>query len=49
MSEMQFHESKQFESDDQKIALVDIDETICAYGEKRKYDLAVPITKPFQQ
>ena len=44
-SDMEFHESKQFEADDQKVVLVDIDETICAYGEKRRYDLAVPIQK----
>ena len=29
-----FHESKQFEADDQKVALVDIDETICFYKKK---------------
>lgn len=29
----------------QKVALVDIDETICAYGIKRRYDLAIPIRK----
>ena len=40
-----FHESKQFAADDQQVALVDIDETVCAYGEKRRYDLAVPIQK----
>ena len=40
-----FHESKQWEANDQKVALVDVDETICAYGEKRKYDCAVPIGK----
>ena len=42
---MEFHDSKRWASDDQKVALVDIDETICAYGEKRRYDLAVPIQK----
>ena len=42
MKEMKFHESKQFEADDQKVALVDIDETICFYPTKRKYDLAEP-------
>tara|TARA_B100000131_G_scaffold84829_1_gene81806 strand:+ start:1180 stop:1632 length:453 start_codon:yes stop_codon:yes gene_type:complete len=40
-----FHESKKFSSDDVQVALVDIDETVCAYGEKRRYDLAVPIKK----
>tara|TARA_B100000287_G_C20452634_1_gene710128 strand:- start:499 stop:870 length:372 start_codon:yes stop_codon:yes gene_type:complete len=41
----EFHDSKQFAADDQQVALVDIDETVCAYGEKRRYDLAVPIQK----
>jgi hypothetical protein len=39
-----FHESKRFEADDQKVVLVDIDETICFYPEDRRYDLAVPDT-----
>ena len=43
--EAAFHESKKFSSDDVQVALVDIDETVCAYGEKRRYDLAVPIKK----
>ncbi len=43
MSEEQFHESKRFESDDQKVVLVDIDETVCEYPSKRRYDLAEPI------
>tara|TARA_Y100000310_G_C20549012_1_gene747088 strand:+ start:556 stop:927 length:372 start_codon:yes stop_codon:yes gene_type:complete len=38
-----FHESKQFEADDQKVALVDVDETICTYPTARKYDLAEPV------
>ena len=38
-----FHESKQFAADDVQVALVDIDETICSFGEKRRYDLAMPI------
>ena len=42
---MEFHEAKIYEADDQKVVLVDIDETVCAYGEKRKYDLAIPIPK----
>ena len=42
---MEFHDSKRWASDDQKVALVDIDETICTYGEKRRYDLAVPMQK----
>ena len=40
--EMKFHESKQFEADDQKVVLVDIDETVCFYPNKRQYDLAEP-------
>lgn len=36
-----FHESKRF-SDNQKVALVDIDETICFYSGKRIYNLAEP-------
>jgi len=35
------HESKRF-SDGQKVVLVDIDETICFYSNKRSYDLAEP-------
>ena len=41
-SNQDFHESKQFEANNQKVALVDIDETICFYEDKRTYDLAVP-------
>jgi hypothetical protein len=41
--DMDFHESKQFEADNQKVALVDVDETICTYSDKRQYDLAKPI------
>lgn len=40
--EMDFHESKQFEADDQKVVLVDIDETVCFYPKKRQYNLAKP-------
>lgn len=39
---MEFHESKQFEADGQKVVLVDIDETVCFYPAKRTYDLAEP-------
>ena len=40
---MEFHDSKQFAADDQQVALVDIDETVCFYEEgKRRYDLAKP-------
>ena len=38
---MKFFEAKRF-SQGQKIALVDIDETICFYPETRRYDLGVP-------
>tara|TARA_Y100000590_G_scaffold147747_2_gene169706 strand:+ start:8193 stop:8558 length:366 start_codon:yes stop_codon:yes gene_type:complete len=38
---MEFHESKQFEADGQKVVLVDIDETICFYNGKRSYDRAI--------
>ena len=39
---MKFHESDRLAPEgEQKVALVDIDETICFYKEKRKYDLAV--------
>jgi hypothetical protein len=38
-----FHESKRFSSgDSQKVVLVDIDETICFYSGKRRYDLSEP-------
>ena len=47
--DMEFHESKKFESDNQKVALVDIDETVCCYGEKRQYDLAIPIPKNIEK
>ena len=40
---MKFHESKRFSDDDkQKVALVDIDETICFYSGQRRYDLSEP-------
>ena len=39
---MEFHESKRFSSDDRKIVLVDIDETVCFYPDKRQYHLAEP-------
>ena len=42
-NKMEFHDSKQFAADDQQVALVDIDETVCFYEEgKRRYDLAKP-------
>lgn len=40
--DIEFHESKRFEADDQKVALVDIDETICFFPRKRRYDMAEP-------
>ena len=43
--ELKFHESKKFSSDDRKVVLVDIDETICFYPKKRRYDLAEPDEK----
>ena len=39
----QFHESSRLAVDgEQKVALVDIDETICFFPKKRRYDQAVP-------
>ena len=47
---MNFHESKRLADEgDQKVALVDIDETICFYGEKRRYDMAEPNNKNIQK
>ena len=39
---MEFHESKKLSSDDRQVVLVDVDETICFYPEKRQYNLAEP-------
>ena len=40
---MKFPESKRFsEDDEQKVALVDVDETICFYSAARKYNLSEP-------
>ena len=39
---MEFHESKKLSSDDRRVVLVDIDETICFYPAKRQYNLAEP-------
>ena len=40
---MEFHESKRFSEDGkQKVAFVDIDETICFYSGARRYDLSEP-------
>lgn len=41
---MIFYENlKSTETGKQKVALVDIDETICKYGSIRRYDLAEPV------
>ena len=41
--EMEFHESSRLaEEGEQKVVLVDIDETICFYPNQRRYDLAEP-------
>ena len=38
----EFHESKRFAPEgEQKVALVDIDETICFYEKERRYDMAI--------
>ena len=39
---MEFHTSKKLMADDVKVALVDVDETVCFYPNERKYNLAVP-------
>ena len=40
---MKFHESKRFsDGEKQKVALIDIDETICFYSDTRRYDLSEP-------
>lgn len=40
---MEFKESNRFSEDyEQKVALVDIDETICFYSDIRKYNLSEP-------
>jgi len=47
---MKFHESNRFTRvGKQKIALVDIDETICFYPDKRRYDLAIPESKNIEK
>lgn len=39
----EFHESERFTPEGkQRVALIDIDETICFYSDKRRYDLAEP-------
>ena len=43
MSQQEFHVSNKLSAEEkQKIALVDIDETICFYSEVRRYDLSEP-------
>ena len=39
---MKFHESKRFCADKQQVVLVDIDETVCFFPTKRRYDMAEP-------
>jgi hypothetical protein len=41
----EFHESKRFSADEQQVVLVDIDETICFFPTKRRYDMAEPCHK----
>jgi len=48
-SNMDFHESKKLSSDDRKVVLVDIDETICFYPKARQYNLAEPCNKNIQK
>ena len=43
--DLEFHESKRLSSDDRRVVLVDIDETICFYRGKRQYNLAEPDKK----
>ena len=43
MSQGEFHVSQRFSSSkNQKVAFVDIDETICFYSGERRYDLSEP-------
>ncbi len=43
MKNLEFHESNRLAPEGEKrVALIDIDETICFYSEKRRYDLAEP-------
>ena len=43
IEKIEFHEANRYtEKDRQKVALVDIDETICFYSDKRRYDLSEP-------
>jgi len=49
---MEFHTSKRLtEEGQQKVALVDIDETICYYEDpdNRRYDIAIPIQKNIEK
>jgi hypothetical protein len=47
---MNFHESDRLApKGEEKVVLVDIDETVCCYGKKRQYDLAIPIDKNIQK
>jgi histidinol phosphatase-like enzyme len=40
---VEFHTSKKLMADNEQVALVDVDETICFYPNERKYDQAEPI------
>ena len=43
---MKFHESNRYSDEGkQRVALVDIDETICFYSAERRYDLSIPSLK----
>lgn len=43
---LSFHESNRLANEgEKKVALIDIDETICFYPKKRRYDLAEPSKK----
>jgi len=44
--DIEFHESDRLAPEgEERVALVDIDETICFYSDKRRYDLAKPSEK----
>ena len=40
--DLEFHESKKMSPDDRRVVLVDVDETICFYPDKRQYNYAKP-------
>jgi hypothetical protein len=45
VEDQSFHESERFAPEEERTALVDIDETICFYPNARRYDLAEPCQK----